>query len=90
MRYDYFIFVCFRKVATPLFDRNKTLFEILLKGMAKKSLDRQLKLMTLVMVYAEICARGNVPIYYKATDINMQNLAFTGVMVIVVYTVIVI
>ena len=40
MRYDYFIFVCFRKVATPLFDRNKTLFEILLIDMAKKSLDK--------------------------------------------------
>ena len=58
--------------------------------MVMKGLDRQLKLMTLVMVYIEICARGNVPIYYKATDINMQILAVAGVIVIVVHTAIVI
>ena len=46
--------------------------------------------MTTVMVYAEFCARGNVPIYYKATGINIQNLAVTGVIVILVHTVIVI
>ena len=43
--------------------------------MAMKGLDRQLKLTTLIMVYTEICARGNVPIYYKATGIDMQILA---------------
>ena len=58
--------------------------------MAKKSLDPQLKLMALVMVYVEICARGNVPFYCKATCINMQNFAVAGVRVIVVHTVIVI
>ena len=51
------------KVATPLLDRNKTVFEVLLKGMAMKSLIFQLKLMALVMVYVEICARGNVPVF---------------------------
>ena len=85
-----FYFVRFRKVATPLFDRNETVFEILMNRMAKKSLDPQLKLMAFVMVYVEICARGNVPIYYKATCINMQNFAVAGVRVIVVHTVIVI
>ena len=80
MIYDYFIFVCFRKVATPLSDRNKTVFEILLKDMAIKSLVLQLKLMTLVMVYVEICARENVPVYCnKATGVDMQNDAVTRV-----------
>ena len=57
--------------------------------MVMKSLGRQLKLMALVMVYVEICARGNVPIYYKTIDIDdMQHLAVAGVIVIVVLTVI--
>ena len=59
-----------------------------MKDTALRSLDHQLKLMTLVMIYIEICARGNVPIYCKATGIDMQNLAVAGV--IVVHTVIVI
>ena len=54
-----------------MFDRNKIVFEILMKHMTIKSLDRQLKLMALVMVYIEICARLNVPIYYKVTGIDM-------------------
>ena len=62
---EYFIFVCFRNVATSLFDRNKTVFEILLKDMAMKSLDSQLKLMALVMVHVKICERANVTIYYN-------------------------
>ena len=62
---EYFIFVCFRNVATSLFDRNKTVFEILLKDMAMKSLDSQLKLMALVMVYVKICEGANVTIYYN-------------------------
>ena len=68
----------------------KPVFEILLKDMAMKSLDRQLKLMTLVMVYIEICARGNVAFYCKATGIGTQILAVARVIVIVVHTVIVI
>ena len=80
VKYDYFIFVCFRKVTTPLLDRNKTVFEILLKDMTIKSLVLQLRLMTLVMVYVEICARENVPVYCnKATGVDMQNDAVTGV-----------
>ena len=75
--YDYFIFVCFKKVATPLLDRNKTVIEILLKGMAIsyiKSLVLQLKLITLVMVYTVICARENFLVYCnKTTDVGMQN-----------------
>ena len=48
--------------------------------MAMKSLVVQLKLMTLVMAYVEICSRGNVPVYCKkATRINMQNHAVAGV-----------
>ena len=76
--YNDFTFACVRKVATPLLDRNKTVFEILLKDMAIKSLVFQLKLMTLVMVYAEICARENVPVN-KATGVDMQNDAVAGV-----------
>ena len=38
-------------------------FEILMKGTAMKSLDLQLKVMALVMVYTEICVRRNVPIW---------------------------
>ena len=34
-------------------------------------LDRQLKLMALVMVYVEICARGNVPIYQITKFTNL-------------------
>ena len=80
MIYDYFIFVCFRKVVTPLLDRNKTVFEILLKDTAIKSLVLQLKLMTLVLVYNEIFARENVPVYCnKAKGVDMQNDAVAGV-----------
>ena len=40
--------------------------------MAIKILVLQLKLMVLVMVYVEICARENVPVYCnKATGIDM-------------------
>lgn len=31
-----------------------------------------------MIAYVEICAIGNVPIYYKATAINMQNIAVAG------------
>ena len=52
-----------------------TFFEILLKNMTIKSLDRQFKLLTLMMVHDEIWARGNAPIYCnKSTDISTQNL----------------
>ena len=72
--------VCFRKVATPLLDRNKTVFEILLKDIAIKSLVLQSKLMTLMMVFVEICARKNVPVYCnKATGADMQNDTVAGV-----------
>ena len=56
-------FARFRKVAIPLFERNETIFKILLKDIAMKTLDCQLKLMALVVVYVTICARGNSPIY---------------------------
>ena len=80
MIYDYFIFVCLWRVATPLLDRNKTVFEILLKEMAIKSLVLQLKLMTLVMVYVEICARKIVSVYCnKTTGVDMQNDVVAGV-----------
>ena len=80
--YDYFIFFCFRKVATQLLDRNKTVFEILLKDMAIKSLVLQLKLMTLVIEYVEICARESVPVYCnKATGLDVQNDAVAGVII---------
>ena len=50
--------------------------------MAIKSLVFQLKLMTLVMVYAEICARENVPVYCnKVTGIDMQNDGAAGVII---------
>ena len=50
--------------------------------MAIKSLIFQLKLMTLVMVYAEICARENVPVYCnKVTGIDMQNDGAAGVII---------
>ena len=68
------------KVATSLLDRNKTVFEILLKNMAIKSLVLQLNLMTLEVVYIEICARENVPVYCnKETGVDMQNHAVAGV-----------
>ena len=48
--------------------------------MAVKSLVLQLKLMTLVMLYVEICARENVLVYCnKATGADMQNDAVAGV-----------
>ena len=48
--------------------------------MAIKSLVLQLKLMTLVMVYVEICARENVPVYCnKATSVDLQNDTVTEV-----------
>ena len=48
--------------------------------MAKKFLVLQLKLMTLVMIYVENCARANVPAHCnKATGINIQNHAVAGV-----------
>ena len=73
-----------------MLDRNKTVFEILLKDMATKSLDHQLKLISLVMVYVEISARENVRIHYKATGSDMQNLVVAEVIVTVFHTVIVI
>ena len=57
-----------------MLDRNKAVFEIMLKDMAIKDLVLQLKLMTLVMVYVEICTTENVPFYCnKATGVDMQN-----------------
>ena len=45
-----------------------------------KSLVLQLKLMTLVMVYVEICARENAPVYCnKATCVDMLNDAVAEV-----------
>ena len=45
-----------------------------------KSLVLQLKLMTLVMIYVEICARENAPVYCnKATCVDMLNDAVAGV-----------
>ena len=65
-----------------LFDRIKSVFEILPKDMTMKSLDRQLKFIVLVMVNVKICARVNIPIYCtKLTDFTMQNLAVPGVIV---------
>ena len=46
--------------------------------------------MSLVMIYVEICVRGNFPIYYKATGSNMEKLAVAGGIVIVFHTVILI
>ena len=66
---------------TPLLDRNKALLEIVLKDM--KGL--VLQVMAVVMVYVDICAEGNVPVYCnKAMGIKMQNHAG----VILVHTVI--
>ena len=56
--------------------------------MTMKSLDLQLNLVALAMVCVEVSRKGNIPIYYKATGIDMQNIVVTGV--IVVHTVIVI
>ena len=78
--YDYIIFVCFKKVAIPLLNRNKTVFKTLLKDVAIKILVLQLKLITLVIVYVEICARENVSVCCnKATGVYMQNYAVAGV-----------
>ena len=55
-----------------------------------KSLGSQLKLKSLVIVYVEFWAKGNASIYYKATEIKMQNLTVTGEIVIVVHTLILI
>ena len=66
-----------------MFERNETVFKILLKDMAMKTLYCQLKLMALVMVYAAIRARGNFPIYCsKATGIDLRNIAVAGVIVV--------
>ena len=48
--------------------------------MTIKSLVLQLKLMTLMMVYVEICASENVLVYCdKATGMDIQNDAIAGV-----------
>ena len=63
----------------PLLARNKTVFEILLKNKAINILVLQLKLMALVMVSVEICARENLLVYCnKASGIEMQNDAVAG------------
>ena len=60
--------------------RNKTVFEISLKDIDIKSLVLQLKLMTLVMVYVEICAKENAPVYCdKATCVDVLDDAVAGV-----------
>ena len=71
--HDYLIFFFFfRNFATTLLDRKKTVFEILMKDMDIKSFVLQLKLVTLVMVYVDICARENAPVYCnKATGVDM-------------------
>ena len=72
-----------------MFDKSKSVFGILARDMAMKSLDRQLNLMALMMVHVEIWVKGNVAIYStKSTSINMENLAVVGVLM--VHTVIVI
>ena len=53
---------------------------MLLKDMEIKILVLQLNSTTLVMVYVEICARENAPVYCnKATGIDMQNYEVAGV-----------
>ena len=48
-----------------------------------KKLDGQLNLMVSVIVYVEICARGNVLIYCtESTGINMQNLEVAEVLML--------
>ena len=60
--------------------RNKTVFEISLKDIDIKSLVLQLKLMTLVMVYVEICAKENAPVYCdKATCVDVLDDAVARV-----------
>ena len=60
--------------------RNKTVFEISLKDINIKSLVLQLKLMTLVMVYVEICAKENSPVYCdKATCVDVLDDAVARV-----------
>ena len=88
MWYDYFILVCFRKDATPFFDRKNTAFEILLKDITIRSLDLKLNLMALVMVYVEIPWKGNAPIYYKEAVIDMENLSVAENIVVHTVTVI--
>ena len=57
-----------------MLDGNKTISQTLLKDMAMKSLVHELKLMTLVMVQVDICAREIACVYCnKATDIDMQS-----------------
>ena len=70
----------FRKVFIALFGKNRSVIAVLFKDMAMKSLDRQLKIETLMMVYVEICVRANIFIYgTKTTGIDKQNLAVTEV-----------
>ena len=51
-------FARFRKVAIPLFERNETIFKILLKDIAMKTLDCQLKLMALVWYTLQFVREG--------------------------------
>ena len=44
--------------------------------------------MALVMVYVEISWKGNAPIYYKATVIDMENLSVAENIVVHTVTVI--
>lgn len=62
-----------------LFNEKKSIFKVLLKDIyrPKKSLDHQSKLLAIVMVYVEICVKGNASNIYciETTTINMQNFA---------------
>ena len=53
----------FGKLSSHCLIETSQVFEILLRDMAMKSLNYELKLIALVMVYVEIGARGNVPIF---------------------------
>lgn len=69
-------------------DYNFKPFICLEKDIAMTSLGRQWTLMALLVVYVDICTRGNVLIYHKATGIDMQNFKVAGVIVVYIVTVI--
>ena len=58
----------------PFFEINKSVLEILLKGMAMKSLDFQFKPMALTTFYVENNAIVNIPLP-NLIHIDMQNIS---------------
>ena len=74
-----FNFCMFWKTCYPIFWQKKDSLWSIAETYGREKFGFSTEVMSLVMVYVEICARGNKPVYYKAAGSNVENLAAAGV-----------